>query len=362
MIIVSARSFQVARAIRGRDGGQHVAMARHWSRRRTRARRQSALRITAIAVLIAGIQGCVLVSGNVNPFSRRPEPLEEHVVRGEGKDKVLLIDVSGTITSEDERAALGIGVRQNTVSRIEAELERAEKDDRVKAIVLRINSPGGTVTASDILYRRLTRFREERKVPIVAQFMDTAASGAYYVALSADEIVAHPTTITGSIGVLFTAVSVEELLDKIGVENETVKTGAKKDIASPLRKMTSEERALLERLLGEMQARFVGLVRERRPALTPEVDGLMVDGRVFSAGQALEGKLVDRIGYLEDSIEIAKRRAGLTEAKVILYRRGDEYAEGIYSRGALAAPQVNLIHFDLSALLPGPRFLYLWQP
>lgn len=318
--------------------------------------------LTVAALLCASATGCVFISGNVNPFSRRPSPLEEHVVRGEGKDKVLLVDISGTITSEDERGALGIGREQSMVSRVEAELERAEKDERIKAVLLRINSPGGTVTASDIIYRRLTRFREERKVPVVAQLMDIAASGGYYVALAADEIVAHPTTVTGSIGVLFTAINIQELLRKIGVENQTVKTGEKKDIGSPLRKMTPEERALLERLLGEMQARFVGLVRERRPSLTPEVGAVMGDGRVFSALQALDGNLVDRIGYLEDSIELAKRRAGLEQAKVVMYRRPEEFAEGIYSRTGLAAPQVNLLHFDLAALLASPRFLYLWNP
>ena len=273
MTIVSPRSFQAARPCRGRDGGTKVVKERIGTRAGKRqtggdrllglvGARRVGLAIAALCCATA--TGCILVSGEVNPFSRRPSPLEEHVVLGEGNDKVLLLDISGTITSEEERGALGIGREQSTVSRVEAELERAGKDDRIKALLLRINSPGGTVTASDILYRRITRFREERKIPVVAQLMDVAASGGYYVALAADEIVAHPTTITGSIGVLFTSFNVQGLLGKVGVENQTVKTGEKKDIASPLRKMTPEERAILERLIGEMQSRFVGLVRERR--------------------------------------------------------------------------------------------------
>jgi protease-4 len=164
------------------------------------------------------------------------------------------------------------------------------------------------------------------------------------------------------VGVIFTAFSAQDLLTKIGVQDETVKTGAKKDIASPLRKMTPEERKLLETLLAEMQARFVGIVRERRPALTADAANLMMDGRVFSAAQALDGSLVDRIGYLEDSIAIAKRRAGVTDAKVVMYRRANEYADGIYSRAPLSVPQLNLFNFDTAALFASPRFLYLWRP
>ena len=304
----------------------------------------------------------MFVSGDLNPFSRRTEPLSEHVVSGEGKDKVLLVEISGTITSEEARGAFGFSGEQSTVSRIEAELERADKDSRIKAILLRINSPGGTVTGSDIVYQRLSRFRAEHGTPIVAQLMDVAASGGYYIALSADEIVAHPTTITGSVGVLFTAFSAQDLLAKIGVQDETVKTGAKKDIASPLRKMTPEERQLLQALIGEMQARFVELVRERRPSLTPEAANLMMDGRVFSAAQALDGRLVDRIGYLDDAIAVAKQRAGLSQAKVVMYRRSNEYADGIYSRAPIAPPQMNLLNIDASSLFAGPRFLYLWRP
>jgi protease-4 len=283
-------------------------------------------------------------------------------VSGEGRDKILLVDISGPITSEERSGGFGIGDRQSTVARVEAELQRAAEDDRVRALVLRINSPGGTVTASDIVYRRLLRFKAERGVPIIAHLMDIATSGGYYVALGADEIVAQPTAVTGSIGVLFAGVSVAGLLEKIGVADQTIKTGTKKDIGSPLRRMTDEERQLLESLLGEMQQRFVDLVHERRPALTPEMAERLADGRVFSAGQALEGRLIDRLGSLEDSIADARRRAGVGEAKVVMYRRSDEASESIYSRSALAPPQINLVHFDLESFVRTPQFLYLWMP
>jgi protease-4 len=320
------------------------------------------MRGTGLAIACVALSGCVFVNADLNPFSHRSQPLQERTVSGEGRDKILLLDISGPITSEDQRAAFGIGGQQGTADRVEAELRRAAQDDRMRAVVVRINSPGGTVTASDIVYRRLLRFKAERGVPIIAHLMDIATSGGYYVALGADEIVAQPTAVTGSIGVIFTGVNVTGLLDKIGVSDQTIKTGSKKDIGSPLRPMTDEERALLQSLLGEMQQRFVSLVHERRPGLTDEMAGQLADGRVFSAGQALEGRLVDRIGDLEDTIAAARSRAGLERARVVMYRRGDEFAESIYSRAALAPPQINLVHLDLDTFFRKPQFLYLWMP
>jgi protease-4 len=320
------------------------------------------IRVVVHGMLCLSLGGCFFISGSVNPFSRQPQPLREHVVSGSGEAKILVLDVSGTITTEAERGAFGIGEQQGLVSRIESELSLAEQDEEVRGVIVRINSPGGTVTASDILYDRLSRFRTARGVPVVAQLMDIAASGGYYVALAADEIVAHPTTVTGSIGVIFTGVSFEGLMDKIGVRNQTIKTGSKKDIGSPLRGMTAEERELLEALLGDLQDRFMELVDERRPSLTPQMRQVIGDGRVLSARQAFDAGLVDRIGYLNDTIEVAKSRAGLSEARIILYRRPDEFAENIHSRAAFAAPEINLINLDLSSALTKPQFLYLWMP
>lgn len=318
-------------------------------------------RPVASLLLAALLPGCMFVSGDFDPFARRPQPLAERVVAGEGDAKILLLDISRVISSEEEEGALGIRRRDSVVARVEAELERAAKDAKVKGVVLRINSPGGTVTASDIIYQRVMRFKETKHVPVIAQLMDVAASGGYYAALAADEIVAHPTTVTGSIGVVFYSVSLEGLLDKLGVRNQTVKSGEKKDIGSPLRTMTAEERELMDAVLGELQARFLGLVRDRRH-LGPEAEAAVADGRIFSAGQAHAIGLVDRIGYLEDSIDRIKDRAGVAKARVIMYRRPDEYAESVYARSAASAPVFNLINVDFAPLLHSPQFLYLWMP
>jgi protease-4 len=321
------------------------------------------------ALVLLGVvllPGCVFISGNLNPFSREPQPLREHVVAGHGDAKILLIDVTRVISNESERGVFGLSGQESVVARVEAELRQAAGDDAIAGLVVRINTPGGTVTASDVLYERFTRFRRERRVPIVAQLMDVAASGGYYTALAADEIIAHPTTVTGSVGVIFQGLNFEGLMDKIGVRNQTIKSGDKKDIGSPLRKMTADERALLEGVLGEMRSRFVGLVRERRPAVGDAQEKIVADGRILTAAQALDLGLVDRIGYLDDAIVRTKLRAGVSDARIVIYRRPDEFAETLYSslgsRAASPGTQINLINFDVDGLMRSPQFLYLWAP
>lgn len=315
-------------------------------------------------LLVFTASGCVLVTGDIDPLSRRPRPLTERVVSGSGRAKILLLDLTGVITSEESSGPLGIGGSESAVARLDAELVLAAEDDDVRAIVVRINSPGGTVTASDIIYQRLMRFKAEHGVPVLVQMMDVAASGGYYSALAGDEIVATPTTVTGSIGVIFNNVSVAGLMEKLGVRDQTVASGAMKDIGSPLRTMTPAEREVLEKLIGDFQSRFVALVRERRPTLTPEMSATMTDGRVFSADQALQGGLVDSIGYLDDTITRAKTRAGVSEARVIRYRRANEFDDGIYARAGAPAQvtQVSLLNFENRLLPSGPNFLYLWAP
>ena len=319
-------------------------------------------RLSLLAALALGTTGCFVVLGNPLGVLQRERPLEETTVEGEGRDKVLLVDISNVITDLPTRHAFGLIEEESTVGRVQSELKKAAKDERVKALVLRINSPGGGVTASDDVYGELVGFKRERKVPVVAALGDVAASGGYYVACAADQVVAHPTTVTGSIGVILVNLNLEGLLGKIGVRNETFKAGEHKDLLSPLRGATPEERRIVQSILDSLHARFVSVVRESRPKLDAGRITELTDGRIFDASQALDAGLVDGIGSLRDAVALAQKAAGLEKARVVMYRRADERRENLYSR-ADGPAQVNLLALDLAAVAgDGPRFMYLWAP
>lgn len=311
----------------------------------------------ALALVACGAGGCV----SLNLGGGGPAPLEETVVDGESGPKILLLDVDGVIQETEQRGAFGMGRRESVVARVREELDKAGDDDDVRALVLRINSPGGTATASEVVYREIRRFKAEKQIPVVAQFMGMATSGAYYIAMAADRIHAHPTSVTGSIGVIFAGVNFSGLMQKLGVEDQTITGGEYKDVGSPLRPMRPEERAQLQGVIDDLHARFRAVVAEGRPALGPERVAELADGRIFSASQALEAGLVDAIGDLEDAIDEAERRAGLSESRVVSYHRPSEWRENVYS----LAPRAPALQIDLGSLLgpvPGPAFLYLWWP
>ncbi len=292
-------------------------------------------------------------------------PLVETVVAGQGKSKIILVDISGVITTKERSSISLLPKGPNMVSRIREELMKAFSDKSVKGLILRINSPGGSVTASDIIYREIKKFKEAKQVPVVACLMDVAASGAYYVSLAADSIVAHPTTITGSIGVIAFKFSAEELLEKVGVKDESVKSGDKKDLLSPFRSNTEDEKRILNSIIGELYARFIDMVAENRDKLTVDEVVELADGRVYTAGQAVSLGLIDSIGYLDDAIEIAKTRAGIREARITTYHRPFSYRNNIYS-GAFPTGihTMNLINLGMGSIeeVIGLRFMYLWAP
>lgn len=321
-------------------------------------------RALVLVWLVLGASGCVVVLANPLGFLGRARPLEETTLEGHGRAKVLLLDVSGVITDRPTKRTFGLVEQESTLGRLKSELERAADDRRVKAVVLRVNSPGGGVTASDEIYGEIRRFRAENGIPVVASLGDVAASGGYYIACAADTIVAHPTTVTGSIGVILMNLNLEGLLGKIGVKNETFKAGAHKDLLSPFRGATPEERRIVQDIMDGLHARFIAVVREGRPKLDASRLGELTDGRIFDAPQALHAGLVDQIGSLAEAIEVAKKAAGVKEARVVTYHRADETRENIYSRLGAAPPQVNVLPVDLGVLAggEGPRFMYLWAP
>lgn len=295
------------------------------------------------------------------PLFPGPGPLQETQVSGKGDAKVLLIEVSGMIGSQDGD---GLAQTPSLVASVKEQLSRAAQDEKVKAVVLRINSPGGTVTASDIIHHELKLFKAHRKLPLVASIMDVGASGGYYIAAAADSVFAHPSSVTGSIGVIMLTVNAHGLLEKVGLEATAITSGPRKDMGSPFRVMTADERAIFQGLIDSFYQRFLAVVQEGRPQLHMDQIKKLADGRVYTGEQAKAAGLVDEIGYLDDAVELAKKKAGLTEARVVMYRRPGEYSNNVYSKLVASGPLASLGMLDLTALVRGgaPQFMYVWMP
>jgi len=320
------------------------------------------MRVLVAIMVSLTLAGCSVISLDLTP---RIRPLEEQTVEGHGESKILLLDISGFISDEGPATVLTIGTappRVPLLVRVREELKKAAEDRHVRALVVRINSPGGTVTASDIIFRELELFKARTKVPVVAVMMDVAASGGYYIALAADTIVAHPTTVTGSIGVIMITVNAQGLMEKIGLSTATVKSGPRKDMGSPFRTLEPEERAIFQSVIDDLYAQFVSKLVERRriPADTART---VADGRIYTPDQALRLRLIDRIGYMPDALDVARQAAGVSEAKVVVYHRPREYRATYYAAPARAAAGIEAPVAELAALVgAGPKFLYLWWP
>jgi protease IV len=230
--------------------------------------------------------------------------LNEILISGAEKDKILVISIDGVISDRSSADTFGLSQKESMIARIKEELSKAYQDQDIKGIILKINSPGGGVTASDIIYREILLFKNNKKIPIVSLFMDTAASGGYYIAMASDKIVAHPTTITGSIGVVISGVNVKKGLEKIGIEDQTIVSGSNKNILSPLADFSKEQRVIIQSIVNDMYDRFYQIVLKGRPAISDSKLKLLADGRIFSASQAKQEGLVDEIGYFEDAIKV----------------------------------------------------------
>jgi protease-4 len=320
------------------------------------------MRTIVVLLLALALAGCSLISLDLSP---RIRPLEEQTVEGSGRAKILLLDVSGFLSDEGPSPGIVIGTpppRVPLLVRLREELTKAADDPDVRALLVRINSPGGTVTASDIIHRELEAWKRATGRPIVAVMLDVAASGGFYVALAADTIVAHPTSVTGSIGVIMITLNAEGLLQKIGLAAATIKSGERKDMGSPFRTLTDEERKIFQSVIDGLHTQFVAKLAEGRK-LPLGAARAVADGRIYTAQQALELGLVDRIGYMPDAIEAARRAAGVTEARVIVYHRPREYRATYYAHAqtSVAGPEAPLAQLA-TVLGAGPRFLYLWWP
>lgn len=321
------------------------------------------LRCASLGLLLASLSlGCI----QIELFGAGRSPLVETVVYRHGTDaaagaKFVLVEVDGVIGRGGASSLLG-PPREGMVERIREQLDRARADPSVRGILLRIDSPGGTATASDVVYAELVRFKEDRELPVVAHFMGLAASGGYYIAMAADEIVAEPTAITGSIGVIFASVNVSGLMERWGVEDQTITSGRYKDAGSMIRPQTADERAIFQGVIDDLHQRFRTVVAHGRPKLGRERIETLSDGRIYSAPQAVENGLVDRVGDIEDAVSRLEARAGVSQSFVVSYHRPSEWRRNLYTRSAAPSPVIGTRGLGSAIEWLAPGFHYLWVP
>jgi len=277
-------------------------------------------------------------------------PFHERVIQGKGfKDKVVVIPIEGVINNIQSE-------------KLQEKIKIAQQDDSVCGVIVKINSPGGTVSASDQIFAEISKYRNgNAKVPVVAFMQGVAASGGYYAAAACEEIVAEPTVITGSIGVIFSNLVVQDLLEnKLGILPVVVKSGQKKDWPSSFRAPSEEELSYIDdRLITPAYERFLEVVTQGREGiLTLDEIRPLADGGIYSAQAAKDNKLVDHIGYLEKAVELVRTKAGLGGVKVVEY-------EEIFTLASLLSVRSNLgqIRLDRSLIheLTTPELLYMWK-
>ncbi|MEK6656015.1 MAG: signal peptide peptidase SppA [Nitrospirota bacterium] len=226
---------------------------------------------------------------------------------GIGGEKIAIINIKGVIVDS-----------KSTVR----EIRKYADNPSVKAVIVRIDSPGGGVVASQEIYEELKWLKEKKQKKVVASMGTVAASGGYYVACASDWIVANPGTLTGSIGVIMEFANLEGLFKKIGVEGVVIKSGKHKDIGSPFRSITKDEKELLQAIIDDVYAQFISAVADGRK-MKPEAVKELADGRIFTGRQAKELKLVDELGTMQDAINITARLAGIKGEPGIIEKRMD---------------------------------------
>jgi protease-4 len=298
----------------------------------------------------------VLLVALVGSVSSEARKYEEHYVTGDksSKNKIAVIYLNGMISySVDGHAG-----HEGMVGDIKDQLRQALDDDAVKAIILRINSPGGEVVASDAIYRALVAARAEKK--IVACIDTVGASGAYYAALGCNHIMANELSITGSIGVIMNALTFDGLMDKVGIKAHTFKSGNFKDILNPTREPTEQEKEFVQGLIMEIYAKFVGIVAKERGI---DVDRLqkeeLVDGRIFSGVKAKQSGLVDDVGDFNDATNKAMSLAGLSDAQVVRYQAPFGLADLLGFTGPTQRGKVQLTIGLPQTTLEAGKFYFL---
>jgi protease-4 len=297
----------------------------------TQSRRPSPVRVArslprwlCAALALAALAGC-------SSFAAVPQPrFEEVLLQGEGRDKLLLIDIWGPISNQPLLVP-GQGVIPGMTARVRQELEIAFQDPLIRGVLLRIDSPGGTITDSDVIYNSLMEFKKSKRVKIIASMGDIAASGAVYVAMAADEIYAHPTTLTGSIGVIMPHTDFSGLADKLGIKSDPVTSGNMKDSGDPLRPRTDAEQEMLQGIVTKLHDKFVKVVVTGRQKMPEAKVREIADGRLLTSDEARTVGLIDGVQYLDQTYRRLSTLAGFPENRLVRYTNVWLTGNNIYS-------------------------------
>lgn len=322
-----------------------------WSRWGTRA----AWIIAGFAVLSA----LASAGANAQYFQKGSKVVEQyHSLSKTALAKVAVVDISGPIMG-------GSGFARSQIDQI-------ADDEAVKAIVLRIDSPGGTVSGSDEIHYRISELAKLRDLPVVVSMGGIAASGGYYIAMANggrdDVIFAEPATLTGSIGVIIPHFDLSKLVKKLDIEDDSITSGPLKEMLSPTKDRTPEleerERKILQTLVDEMFARFKAIVKQGRPKLDEAKLTAVTTGQIFTAEQAKESGLVDRIGFIEDAVDRAVEMAGLTKesARVVKYTKPKGLLDELLGGNAPGARQVTILEAVAEWTTPRAWYLCSWWP
>lgn len=317
---------------------------------------------TANVAADATIRGAVEVK---LPGALDPGPMTTTVVRpGARPDsaRIAVVDLDGVLLNQNYGGLVAVG--DNPLASLHDKLEAAACDPRVVAVLLRLNSPGGSVTACDVMAQEVRRFRAKTHKPVVAAMLDVTASGALLIACESDSIIAHPTTLTGGLGVVFNHYNLQDAMAQLNLVADPVKSGARIDMGTVTTPLDEATRNLLQSMADAYRDHLHRRVHERRPAMSPSDFQTLADGRVVLAAQALKLHLIDGVGYLDDAIDRAQRLAGQSGAEVVMHHRVGYPTSSIYSITPSPTQPADALPFSYPGLDRAklPTFLYLWQP
>lgn len=300
------------------------------------------------------------------PTVTDPGPMCVSPVRsGNVPARVAVVEVDGLLLNEAPTGPYSAG--ENPVAAFRERLDAIEQDPSIRAVVVRINSPGGSVTACDIMAEDLRRFRERTGLPVVSCLMDLGTSGAYYLAIGGDRVVAHPTTVTGGIGALINRYNLQDAMAQFNIIAEPITSGPLVNMGNVAEPLPPEAEELLRSMADDFASRFRDRVALRRPRMGGDDLEELNDGRVLPAGEALARGLIDRLGYLDDAIAEAEQLAGFSggaAAEVVLLKRPGDPARSVYAVTPNRPIQGELFPISYPGLDRAklPTFLYVWAP